>query len=63
MIGRELVLSTWYGRRHLLTENVAYITWHGECIYEEKMSREINAKRSTVQECTVQGLNCLVSSD
>ena len=46
-----------------MTENVAYITWHGECIYEEKMSRELNAKRSIVQECTVQGLNCLVSSD
>ena len=24
VIGRELVLSTWYGRRHLTLENVTY---------------------------------------
>jgi len=25
VIGRELVLSTWYGRRHLTPENVAFM--------------------------------------
>ena len=50
VIGRELVLSTWYGRRHLSMENVPYIKC--KCINEEKMWSDLIAKRTSVQETT-----------